>query len=540
MLANCARAFFVFCCLFHKADAKYEEKLTLRPLPHSNKVVCNFAFSTVDRSGVRTKKIPNVVDQILTKYQAESFHLTFTVGKYSWDKYGSPEGFDIGPFGARLQVQLQRNLSEINRSNNIFQRWKGITAELGAIFSASLNQMDETSVSILRNEIPPRSLGFIQSDEDKEDTSSHFLHAVLAREELCTENLTPWLKMLPCRTNTGLGKLLDPIQFLSGEYSSLSIFALKSSNGDVKLIQHLTSIQRMDKQLSTWSLAQIFQDHPRTGNFSLDKCHVASKSVIVTDLLPVGSTYSIATTSVKLPTHNTAYMAPKLVTDLTKENIDLNAPWFEKHSDLKLGNLSNKRETVSAHRFITGSGQVHGGISVRIENNHENLSMHVTYHDILPWYLRVYFGTFRMAWDDGKFLDLKKDVQKWVFVSAEPRGRPHILYFEINIPPQRALVFSIDFEKVFLRLSEHPPDANRGFDIPSAVVMFEASNKMFFPRVIFTEPLLVPLPTPDFSMPYNVITLTSTVVAFFVGKMLNTLLRKPPRIKQLMSKRKDQ
>ena len=34
------------------------------------------------------------------------------------------------------------------------------------------------------------------------------------------------------------------------------------------------------------------------------------------------------------------------------------------------------------------------------------------------------------------------------------------------------------------------------------------------------------LPLPDFSMPYNVITLTSTAVAFFLGTMLNVLVRK--------------
>jgi hypothetical protein len=31
------------------------------------------------------------------------------------------------------------------------------------------------------------------------------------------------------------------------------------------------------------------------------------------------------------------------------------------------------------------------------------------------------------------------------------------------------------------------------------------------------------VPLPDFSMPYNVITLSSTVVAFFLGTMLNVL-----------------
>lgn len=39
------------------------------------------------------------------------------------------------------------------------------------------------------------------------------------------------------------------------------------------------------------------------------------------------------------------------------------------------------------------------------------------------------------------------------------------------------------------------------------------------------EPLLVSLPTPDFSMPYNVICLTCTVVAVCYGSFYNLLTR---------------
>ena len=37
------------------------------------------------------------------------------------------------------------------------------------------------------------------------------------------------------------------------------------------------------------------------------------------------------------------------------------------------------------------------------------------------------------------------------------------------------------------------------------------------------------VPAPDFSMPFNVITLTSTLLAFFFGSMLNVLVRKGRR-----------
>ena len=42
---------------------------------------------------------------------------------------------------------------------------------------------------------------------------------------------------------------------------------------------------------------------------------------------------------------------------------------------------------------------------------------------------------------------------------------------------------------------------------------------------IYTSSLLVNLPTPDFSMPYNVITLTGTVLALFFGGVYNMMMR---------------
>ena len=47
----------------------------------------------------------------------------------------------------------------------------------------------------------------------------------------------------------------------------------------------------------------------------------------------------------------------------------------------------------------------------------------------------------------------------------------------------------------------------------------------FFLR-LHTESLLVTLPTPDFSMPYNVICLTCTVVAIMFGSIHNLTTRR--------------
>ncbi len=44
--------------------------------------------------------------------------------------------------------------------------------------------------------------------------------------------------------------------------------------------------------------------------------------------------------------------------------------------------------------------------------------------------------------------------------------------------------------------------------------------------MIYAESVLLSVPTPDFSMPYNVITMTCTVMALFFGSVFNILTRK--------------
>lgn len=104
---------------------------------------------------------------------------------------------------------------------------------------------------------------------------------------------------------------------------------------------------------------------------------------------------------------------------------------------------------------------------------------------------------------------------------------------------------TVSFRKAFILYTEHPPDAHRGWDLPPAVLtpLCEASlnatglvhsyglgplelGANACGSRIYTSTLLVDLATPDFSMPYNVIIMTSTVVALFFGSIFNLLTRK--------------
>ncbi|KAL8013960.1 putative GPI transamidase component PIG-T [Plasmopara halstedii] len=518
---------FILLSFLHVAHTEYTERLILRPLPALNQVLGSFEFSVSEVSAIESESIfPNVLRQILDKYDVGSLHLTFSIGKYADWRYGAAQNLNgsscaHAPFGTRLQVALRADL-------DAQQRWRGITSELGGIFSASLNQMDKTVVTNLLPTSKLHEYGVYPSTNVSQ--SLLFLQGSLPREEFCTENLTPWLKILPCRSISGLGTLIDPIMAVSGEYLMVSLYAERSPDGTYSLRQHLTTVQSPTKRnKARWSLGSLFLASHQTST-NLVACPLARKSTIITK---VNDSLDMVTT------------------DLRIKVVPLSEPWFENWKDASEKAVvnpssNNQQDVVSVHRFTTGYGQVRGSIAVQLQNNHPSCGMLVTYLDVIPWYLRIYFHTFK-ANIRGNEQRAQKAIQAFDFVPAEQRGRPSQLRVETFLPANTTLLFSLQMEKTFLRLSEHPPDANRGFDIASGVATFtiqKNSDKVSvcdekatspFTTTLYTEPLLVPLPTPDFSMPYNVITMTSTVVAFFVGSMLNTLLRKAPRLKQIMA-----
>lgn len=56
------------------------------------------------------------------------------------------------------------------------------------------------------------------------DTDDYFLrYAVLPREVVCTENLTPWKKLLPCSSKAGLSVLLKADRLFHTSYHSQAV-----------------------------------------------------------------------------------------------------------------------------------------------------------------------------------------------------------------------------------------------------------------------------------------------------------------------------
>lgn len=206
---------------------------------------------------------------------------------------------------------------------------------------------------------------------------------------------------------------------------------------------------------------------------------------------------------------------------------------------------------------------------------------------MVPWYVRVWLHTLRLKIDGAPAVLDELLILRHISPAAD-RQRPLVLDLCLELPVgAREAVLTFEFSKAFLHVFEWPPDAHRGFDVPAAVVSYvplvggpggaapafggghsgwvwrgfgqqhegespgaaaegapvqalltPLLRELLEPRVqqLYSEGLLVPLAPPDFSMPYNVVCLTSTVLAVYIGATLNALLRRPGEELRLAAK----
>lgn len=205
---------------------------------------------------------------------------------------------------------------------------------------------------------------------------------------------------------------------------------------------------------------------------------------------------------------------------------DLVIPEQEVHSQVPLD-----EPALHAERTIVGHGQERGGMRTIFNNPSDTKSVDFIYFETLPWFLRPYVHTLQatITGRDGirRQVPSTEIIKETFYRPAIDRKRGTQLELALSVPAASTVTLTYDFEKAILRYTEYPPDANRGFNVAPAVIrLLTQDNGRNPPVYIRTTSLLLPLPTPDFSMPYNVIILTSTVIALAFGNIFNLLVRR--------------
>lgn len=473
-----------------------------------------------------THLFPRALSELIGRHNVQELHVGLTQGLWRYEHWGYP--IVDAATGGEAWAWFYPDTTNVNRN------WKELSNSLSGIFCASLNFIDDST------SISPR-LSFRPKGVLNGALNATFLrYSSLPREIVCTENLTPWKKLLPCDAKLGIASLLNAGHIHNTRYHSIGLHIRnvcrdeQCSRTSLELLQTVSLVY--DYTLlgtKNWSLRKLF------GQGIISACPLAKSSDIYVDV----------TSNSSLP-FDLSPEPDETVTSVRGgfENVYArylgNKEYPMSVSSVFKGNnqvLVHVPPPIYANQYKIGYGQQKGGIVLKIYNSHWGHVDVVTLQNF-PWYVPVYLHTMKIR-ANGQVIKPKAIH----YQPGKLRENPHSLELVLRLPPKSQTTIAINFDYIFLKWQEYPPDANHGFYIGPAVVSamlplaknftglpqdgsmlrdaFNASRSGYLVQVR-TEIIVITLPTPDFSMPYNVICLACTVVALAFGPIHNMTTKK--------------
>ncbi|KAE9400530.1 Gpi16 subunit, GPI transamidase component [Gymnopus androsaceus JB14] len=451
---------------------EFQEQLSFKSL-RDGRVASTFSFKTLLKDATprdpQTLALDNddsqhytlfplTLGQILRQYAITELHLTLNAGKWNYDSWGYPDEPGVG-VGAELWAWMADG-----SSLSIDERWQGVRNALAGLFCASLGSLDEQRTTSPRLSFPP------EGSLPDWGLPHELRHASHASEHVCTENLTPFLKLLPCKSLSGLAALLNPHRLFDADWHGMSLHVLWRPVGiemrlNFQLVSDPLRISTNKKQ--DWSFASLFDRVVEKA------CPVAKSSRVIVDL----PTYGVY----RVHPEPSEILNGKAYYDLTNSNQvwDIGTMWpvdFE----YPLSKPTEALLPFSVRRSLFGSTQDRGQLSIVVTNN-QNETLQMLYLETMPWIVQFYLHTIRVHSDDIPSDNLVSNI---TYVLPVPHARPATFESVLTLPGHSTLTFTMDVAKTFLRYTEHPPDAQRGWDLPPAFLHPSYSHRTDLPTTL--------------------------------------------------------
>lgn len=530
----------------------YEEELVIKPLPN-NYLLNSFSFhmqseefspgkSALDYDDYGHYTVfPKAFKPMMDLTSTRQLHLRFTRGFWDAESWGRlpHDGFRSGGSGVELWAAI-----EADTKDEAYRQWKTLANSLSGLFCASINFIDSSRTTFpIQSFQPEGSLPLFNSSKE-----IHLVRAALANEPICTENLTPFVKLFPTKGKSGISTLLDGHKVFDSSWHSLSIdITTECDDASEKCVYELKALVDMvvnvpnvlarhekpiprptpndNLRCDTSKPFDAFQCFPLSDetevSFNLSK--VFGKHIMGSNLI----SKQPSRVCVEITNEWNAYIEVDGVFFSTDDNC------FELKDSLKqdiylesansLSIVKSEESPLYASRSLTGYGQDRGGLRT-VFRNPGSKPVKAVYFESLPWFMRVYLSSLKLepGTNFDESLTLNDVMNSTYYLPAVDRARPTHLEYTITVPANSSFAISYQFDKSLLQYAEYPPDANHGFEIEAAVITVVEPSRY----QMRTAALLLLLSTPDFSMPYNVIILTSTVIGLIFGTLFNLLVKR--------------
>lgn len=376
-------AFLLFNAGVGSTDVEqHTESLDIKVLPNGlQHAYFQFSVTGSDKSretGQYTL-FPKSLGEILSKYQVHEFDLSLTQGIWRYPLWGMPFKDSVNPSGAEIFAVFQHDAHDIEAL------WTGLVNSLSGLICASLNFIDSKVTTSPQYSMLPR--GAVRDGKLYDHRLARY--AILPQENVCTENLTPWKKLLPCHGKAGLSSLLSAKPLFDSNYHSMSVMmthrcfpSKENCSSTTTELRQTVSVVLGNNRKQSWSMKKLFDVSPGK------RCQMASSSVVKVHASPSAQMKP-------KPLHEKSGMFAKTFT-YDYDSISQ----LEVVDDVSSTTRASQRPPMYAHRYLSGYGQEEGSIVCEITNHHDE-PVQIVYMEYLPWFTRVYLHTLKAENEQG-------------------------------------------------------------------------------------------------------------------------------------------
>eukprot|EP00918_Siedleckia_nematoides_P063693 GHVU01138592.1.p1 GENE.GHVU01138592.1~~GHVU01138592.1.p1 ORF type:complete len:206 (+),score=27.23 GHVU01138592.1:206-823(+) len=163
----------------------YDESLIIHPVSaRSFLAIFEWKIDTEVRSpqgAYNFDLFPRDVAKLLLRLPLHSFTATLTQGRWAKEHWGAAP-IEVAPPGAALRATVS--------ASEAYGTWRNLVHAVGGLTGSTMGQLDDrTKLNIL--------------PERRDEPDKRTLYASIPTEPVCTENLSPFIKLLPCGTSVG-------------------------------------------------------------------------------------------------------------------------------------------------------------------------------------------------------------------------------------------------------------------------------------------------------------------------------------------------
>uniref|UniRef100_A0AC35TIQ5 NADPH--cytochrome P450 reductase n=1 Tax=Rhabditophanes sp. KR3021 TaxID=114890 RepID=A0AC35TIQ5_9BILA len=433
---------------------------------------------------------PKTIADLSSTHHFDQLHLSLAFSNWWTSDWGYQPQPEI-PVGASFKVTFAKETIDVD------SKWGDLVQALNGIFCGSWTNLHPTHTKT---------------------TSAFTREAILNDEAVCTENFSPFLKLLPCKGFAGLASLMNTDKFYESNFHSLSI-QFDKLDGSLILGANMITPLKPTKLIRSYDLMEIFgkSTTPKACNLATSSnIYILDDKEMVTD---------------PRPDHIIPYGDLKFLSfDALNPKFDQITVSYEPATFKAEDKLVNP-PLILIQSSTSHIGEQSGSIITKIWNR-DDQNYQIKFSHSLTWFIKAYLHSMTFTCD-GNEIPFKFNQ----ITQSQMRGKPLHFVLTAQIPKTSLCVVSMEYDLHFLKQHEYPPDAEKGRVLEGPTIELELdynkylNNATYFDvdelkevfqkirLVLYSPPISIQLPLPDFSMPYNVICLVSTVIAMLYGQI---------------------